>query len=68
MTSSTRNDAGNACRAVRSPATTSPADIGEPTEGQLLTALSQTGELASDLGVLAGIPMDPDLRGQAKTD
>jgi hypothetical protein len=31
-------------------------------------ALSQTRELASDLGVLVGAPMDPDLHGRTRPD
>ena len=35
---------------------------------QPLTALSQTGGLPLDLGVIIGLPMDPDLHGGTRPD
>jgi hypothetical protein len=55
-------------RTTHYPATASQARYGKPTESQPLTALSQTRELASDLGVLVGAPMDPDLHGRTRPD
>jgi hypothetical protein len=37
-------------------------------ESRRRAALSQTRELASDLGVLVGAPMDPDLHGRTRPD
>ena len=37
-------------------------------ESRRRASLSQTRELASDLGVLVGPPMDPDLHGRMRPD